>query len=711
MADDVEALKRELAEKEKLIEVQKLRHQLTEKQALLDHLSVNAGYGGGPGGGVIEPTIMLQPQMPTPQQMAQQQQMAAMQQMGMGTPPMDEEQAVLAQLISFLRSPVEDELQDALYTLSEMVSYAFDEDGARLGEMMRSQGGLAQLTFILADPSQPLEIVQQVLLLIGNLCSDSVDPASMLSKRYLLSTGVEQVLFRFLDESDVPTLIFTCGAVQNLCHDGEWSARALASGVDGQLTRLLTHVDQTVVKYAAGALKNISTTTQAQLDDHANEALEHRSRQVAVEQFSQARGLKVIKRWMQAIPSDVRLRRVLSARGIVERPPPRRPESTGRVGSLPLLLEDKTAEEAGFDYSPTGGASPAMASYSGTQLAQPPAMSPRGGMPQAPAASSSYRTEAPSAARGPASASTQPSAIPSHVMSGAGVGIGGSSPSARDLSPKQIQARADRAAELAQQDAMAAEVAARREAEESMERQMTAQRLEERRAQKRQEVKENAAATRVQAAQRGNDDTEEATNTHAMPEEPIVEAASMPVAEAPAADSGAGIGAVSLGAGLLGAGMLASSSGALFGAPAPEPAKPKKKPVLSLAARAALLASSAKPPPPKSMPGKTTTDGACRMPLKPSCQARICMQPLTSPLRPPTHPKQVRTAATRSRRRSKRSLRRRGGGSLRSRRRRSARMRYSVPYARRNSKRTRRSGCKRREKRRARSSRFLTRCS
>ena len=152
---------------------------------------------------------------------------------------------------------------------------------------------------------------------------------------------------------------------------------------------------------------------------------------------------------------------------------------------------------------------------------------------------------------------------------------------------------------------------------------MTAQRLEERRAQKRQEVKENAAATRVQAAQRGNDDTEEATNTHAMPEEPIVEAASMPVAEAPAADSGAGIGAVSLGAGLLGAGMLASSSGALFGAPAPEPAKPKKKPVLSLAARAALLASSAKPPPPKSMPGKTTTDGACRMPLKPSCQARM----------------------------------------------------------------------------------------
>ena len=139
--------------------------------------------------------------------------------------------------------------------------------------------------------------------------------------------------------------------------------------------------------------------------------------------------------------------------------------------------------------------------------------------------------------------------------------------------------------------------AARREAEESIERQMTAQRLEERRAQKRQEVKENAAATRVQAAQRGNDDTEEATNTHAMPEEPIVEAASMPVAEAPAADSGAGIGAVSLGAGLLGAGMLASSSGALFGAPAPEPAKPKKKPVLSLAARAALLASSAKPPP------------------------------------------------------------------------------------------------------------------
>ena len=112
--------------------------------------------------------------------------------MGVAGEPIDEEQAVLAQLISYLASQTQEEQHDALFTVAgEMVIYAYGDDGARIGEMMRSQGGLTQLTWILSDPQQPLD-VQQVLLLLGNLCSDSVDPASMLSKRYLLNMGVER---------------------------------------------------------------------------------------------------------------------------------------------------------------------------------------------------------------------------------------------------------------------------------------------------------------------------------------------------------------------------------------------------------------------------------------------------------------------------------------------------------------------------------------
>ena len=56
----------------------------------------------------------------------------------------------LIHLIGFLRSPVQEEVEDALFTLSEMVSYSFDRDGARLCEIMRTHGGLTQLSWILA---------------------------------------------------------------------------------------------------------------------------------------------------------------------------------------------------------------------------------------------------------------------------------------------------------------------------------------------------------------------------------------------------------------------------------------------------------------------------------------------------------------------------------------------------------------------------------
>ena len=76
--------------------------------------------------------------------------------------------------------------------------------------------------------------------------------------------------------------------MQNLCHDTEWSARALGHGVDRQLTALLGHEDSNVVKYAAGALKNISSTTQTELASEQKGAIELRAREVALQAFSEA---------------------------------------------------------------------------------------------------------------------------------------------------------------------------------------------------------------------------------------------------------------------------------------------------------------------------------------------------------------------------------------------------------------------------------------
>lgn len=253
---EADSLRRQLREKEAQLEVEELKRQLYEKQALLDHLSAS--------------TTAMVPYEAVPGAMAEQ------------LPPqqLDDEQQVLVQLITFLGSPIEEEMQDSLYTLSEMVSYAYGQDGARLGEIMRDHGGLMQLTKILSDRTQPLDIHQQVLLLLGNLCSDSVDSASMQSKRYLLRTGVEGALFECLQSDDPYVLMFTCGAVQNLCHDAEWSARAVAYGADRTLSELLAHGDEKVVKYAAGALKNIASTTKTVLTSEARGHIDQRARQV-----------------------------------------------------------------------------------------------------------------------------------------------------------------------------------------------------------------------------------------------------------------------------------------------------------------------------------------------------------------------------------------------------------------------------------------------
>lgn len=266
-------------------------------------------------------------------------------------PPYDADEMALLQLIAYMRSPLQEEIEVAVFTLSEMVSNSFDDDGARLGAIMREQNGLSQLTWLLADSTQPVDVHQQALLLLGNLCSDSVDRNSMLSKRYLLLSGVERVLFHFLKADDEFTLMFACGLVQNLCHDAEWSARAMAHGVDASLARLLAHEDDNVVKYAAGALKNISSTGGTDLEGAAKSIIDQRAKDVALRKFKERWAFRVIANFAaKNMPSDARIRRVLTARGMISRPDTvelqQRREEDAAV---------RQAERDGVPYQPTGG--------------------------------------------------------------------------------------------------------------------------------------------------------------------------------------------------------------------------------------------------------------------------------------------------------------------------------------------------------------------
>ena len=87
-------------------------------------------------------------------------------------------------LVQLLRSPSAEEREEALASLAELVDAAFGEDGARLGMEVRAVGGLPILAWLLADPDVYAQ--QTSLMILGNLCSDSVDPHSKATKEALL---------------------------------------------------------------------------------------------------------------------------------------------------------------------------------------------------------------------------------------------------------------------------------------------------------------------------------------------------------------------------------------------------------------------------------------------------------------------------------------------------------------------------------------------
>ena len=99
-----------------------------------------------------------------------------------------------------------------------------------MGQAVRNGSGIALLARLLADPYP--QVQQQALFVVGNLCSDSVDAGSDVTKMLLLQHGAGRSLIAHAFSDDRYTLTLACGALQNLCgrgasgsdgHDREWS--------------------------------------------------------------------------------------------------------------------------------------------------------------------------------------------------------------------------------------------------------------------------------------------------------------------------------------------------------------------------------------------------------------------------------------------------------------------------------------------------------
>lgn len=228
----------------------------------------------------------------------------------------DENNISLSLLQASLASSDAELRAEAAQQISAYVSEAYGEEGAELGHALRVSGIVEQLSGLVSDTSA--EVRAHALLALGNLCSDSVDPSSSTTKALLLELGMEHALLANVQASaEESVLLVACATLQNLCHDASWAQRVIAAGVESRLEALIAHSDPRVVRYASGALKNLTIASATmgaaapQLSAHANQAVRQRERDASREEFSRRRALRTIARRTRDIDASRRMRRVL----------------------------------------------------------------------------------------------------------------------------------------------------------------------------------------------------------------------------------------------------------------------------------------------------------------------------------------------------------------------------------------------------------------
>ena len=116
----------------------------------------------------------------------------------------EEPPLTIDEIFGLIRSPVSEDRLDGLIELSQLVDEAYGEDGAALGAALRRSGGVQLLAWMTVEPM--VDIHQQALFLLGNLCSDAFDPMSSLTKGMLLEQGGERALMLALQSKEATVL-------------------------------------------------------------------------------------------------------------------------------------------------------------------------------------------------------------------------------------------------------------------------------------------------------------------------------------------------------------------------------------------------------------------------------------------------------------------------------------------------------------------------
>jgi hypothetical protein len=201
-------------------------------------------------------------------------------------------------LMGMIGGEDEEARDEALAIMCELLGNCYGEDGMAVGQTVREAGGPAKISWLLESSS--LELQRQALFLCSNLASDAVDPMSRETKLALLQCGTEYRLLPCLDSEDEGVLIYTCATVQNLCHELAWSRTMIRHGVQKRLEELCEHESELVVRYSAGALKNIMSTLateeRAEMSRNAAQAVETRAKEVALELFTDQRAVRLMQR-------------------------------------------------------------------------------------------------------------------------------------------------------------------------------------------------------------------------------------------------------------------------------------------------------------------------------------------------------------------------------------------------------------------------------
>lgn len=207
------------------------------------------------------------------------------------------------ELIQLIRSPSSEDREEALAMLAEQVDKAFGEDGARLGMDVRASGGVALLAWLLADPDEGIQ--QTSLMILGNLCSDSVDPHSKATKEQLLPHA--RSVFACAYTEDAGLLLFACGALQNLTSERAWAEYAQKHDVHLRLESLCQDEDGRIVRYASGALRNITHALGLDdLSETARHAIKERSMAHVREGAEKESAKATLSRAVQRIPAEKR---------------------------------------------------------------------------------------------------------------------------------------------------------------------------------------------------------------------------------------------------------------------------------------------------------------------------------------------------------------------------------------------------------------------